>query len=72
METFNHCQTEGCVLLTNRNWAEVHTMLVTIPVDWSFTVPYGLLYAAEPSDTVRQFIACVRRVQREMHGAINL
>lgn len=69
MDTFNRCQTEGCVLLTNRNWAEVHTMLVTIPVDWHFTVPYGLLYAAEPSDTVRRFIGNVQRVQEERNGA---
>ena len=41
-------------------WTEVHPSLVTLPVDWNFTIPYGLLYQLRPGADVARFVALVR------------
>ena len=44
IEVFNRCEKSGAVLLTLDCWADVHPSLVTIPVKWNYTLPYGILY----------------------------
>lgn len=44
IEVFNRCEQSGTVLLTLDCWADVHPSLVTIPVKWNHTLPYGILY----------------------------
>ena len=50
-------------------WTEVHPSLVTLPVDWNFTIPYGLLYQLRPGADVARFVALVRggrpRIRRQ-------
>lgn len=53
---FNQCESSGCLMLTAENWSDIHPLLVTLPVNWDFTIPYGLLYSLNPSPTVQQFI----------------
>ena len=50
---FNKSERAGCLLLTLDAWAGVHPALVTIPVEWDYRVPYGLLYSKTPSRGVR-------------------
>ena len=56
MEMFNHCEESGAVLLTLDGWKDVHPFLVTIPVDWPYTIPYGVLYPRKPSNSVQLFV----------------
>ena len=42
-------------------WQEVPPALVSIPVDWNYSLPYGLLYAPEPSEAVARFVEAVRQ-----------
>ncbi len=37
-------------------WSNLHPSLVTIPVNWSYEMPYGILYEKDPSDSVKSFI----------------
>ena len=53
IDTFNQCEEQNCVLLTLDVWEHIHPSLVTIPVDWDFVMPYGLLYAKNPSEDVQ-------------------
>ena len=48
MEVFNRCVQTRNPLMTLECWSEVHPSLVTLPVDWDFTIPYGILYAPPP------------------------
>lgn len=43
-------------MITIATWAELHPSLVTIPCEWDFTVPYGIVYAEQPSEIVLKFI----------------
>lgn len=63
ISVFNRCAQTGNVLLILDCWQEVHPALVSIPVDWDYSLPYGLLYALEPSEAVAQFIEAVKKDQ---------
>lgn len=56
LSVFNRCAETGNVLLTIECWRDVHPGLVTVPVNWDYSIPYGLLYSLEPSENVSRFI----------------
>lgn len=60
LDTFNACEQNGALLLTLDAWAEIHPSLITLPVQWDYTVPYGILYAEEPSQEVLQFLQILK------------
>ena len=62
VEAFNQCENNNCVLMAIENWRYVHPLLKILPVDWNYTIPFGLLHSPEPSPAVRQFLNAVERV----------
>lgn len=56
MSVFNRCSETKNVLLTIECWSEVHPGLVTIPVEWDYEIPYGLLYSQDAPEDVRRFV----------------
>lgn len=65
LEIFNRCEYEGGILMAVRNWAGVHPLLKVIRVKWEHFIPYGLLYAKDPSDNVWDFLEAVKQVKKE-------
>ena len=57
--TFNHCEEEGCLLVSCDLWKDVHPLLVTKPVDWDFAAQYGILHAPEPSASIQALLDIV-------------
>lgn len=55
LSVFNRCAESGKVLLTLECWRDVHPGLVTIPVNWEYRIPYGLLYSLDAPDDVLEF-----------------
>ena len=55
-KTFNQCDVSGNIMITIATWAELHPSLVTIPCEWNYTVPYGIMYSDHPSELVSNFI----------------
>ena len=60
MEVLHRFETTGGILLTAKIWTDVHPSLATVPVDWEFSVPYGLLYSNHPTKPVEQFVEAVK------------
>ena len=60
MEVFNRCVQDRCLLVTLSCWADVHPSLVTLPVEWEFSTPFGILYQKDPPSDVARFIETVR------------
>lgn len=56
---FNQLTTRNELMLSAECWSNVHPLLATIPVDWNYTVPYGLIYAKEPPKEVLEFIMAI-------------
>ena len=65
MDVFNRCENSSDVLLAIAGWANVHPLLKVIPVDWDYSIPYGLLHSPEPSDTVRRFLSAAAEAASE-------
>lgn len=61
LTVFNHCAETGKVLLTTECWQEVHPGLVTIPVNWDYSIPYGLLYSLDAPEDVLRFVKTLER-----------
>ena len=59
---FNQCENNNCVLMAGENWRYVHPLLKILPVDWGYTIPFGLLHAPHPSPTVARFLQAVQTV----------
>lgn len=56
ISVFNRCAEHGNVLLTLSCWKDVHPALVTVPVDWDYGIPYGLLYPLHPPAHIEKFV----------------
>ncbi len=63
ISVFNRCIETGNVLLMLECWQEVHPALVSIPVNWDYSIPYGLLYALNPPEDVLKFVEAVRNLK---------
>lgn len=61
LSVFNRCAETNRVLLTIECWQEVHPGLVTIPVNWNYNIPYGLLYSKDASEDVLRFVETVKK-----------
>ncbi len=56
---FNQCENNNCVLMAVQKWQYVHPLLKILPVNWGYTIPYGLLHSPTPSAVVKQFLKAV-------------
>ena len=59
ISVFNRCAETLNVLLTLECWKDVHPGLVTIPVNWDYKIPCGLMYALDPPKDVIKFVETV-------------
>lgn len=57
MDLFNKAAQETRIIISIASWAHVHPSFRSIPMDWTFTTPYGLLYAKKAPDHVKKFIS---------------
>lgn len=62
LSVFNYCAENNKVLLMNECWKDVHPGLVTIPVDWDYSIPYGLMYSLNAPNDVLAFVESVKKV----------
>lgn len=69
LSVFNNCAETRKVLLSIECWKDVHPGLVSIPVNWDYSIPYGLLYSLNAPDDVRRF---VKTVQKTMEHSLSI
>lgn len=60
-KVFNQCDISNSAMITIATWEELHPSLVTIPCEWDYTVPYGIVYAEQPSKLVLEFIEIMKK-----------
>ena len=61
LSAFNLCEQRGYLMETLDMWTNLHPSLTTIPVNWDYEMPYGIIYAKKPSDTVKTFIDVISK-----------
>ena len=57
VDTFTLCEMNPYVLITQPVYSDIHTNLTTIPLETEYTLPYGLMYAKNPTPAARKFIS---------------
>lgn len=64
-EVFNSCENGNNLLMAVPIWRDVHPLLKIIPVDWDFTMPFGLLHSPQPAPHVQKCINAITRIYKE-------
>lgn len=59
MEAFNACEQHGYMMEVPDTWAEVHPSIVTLPVEWNYEMPFGIVYAHKPSRAFSEFLKSI-------------
>lgn len=62
LSVFNRCAESGNILLTIECWQDVHPGLISIPVNWDYSIPYGLLYSTNADKDVLKLVETVRNI----------
>lgn len=68
MDVLNRCENSNDLLLAIPGWANVHPLLKLLPVDWNYSIPYGILHSPTPSPTVQRFLDAAKEVGKELYG----
>ncbi len=56
LSVFQRCINTKSALLIPECWKNIHPDIISLPVYWDYTVPYGILYSSNPSESVLNFI----------------
>ncbi len=57
VDTFTFCEVNQYVLMTHPVFSDIHTSLVTIPLETNYSLPYGLMYSNTPTPATQRFIS---------------
>lgn len=60
---FNQCENSNDILMAIDSWQSVHPLLKIIPVEWDYSIPYGLLHSPEPTKTVQDFLSVIQEIK---------
>lgn len=66
IEVLNRCEAEKGIMISAPIWDNVHPSLVPVHVDWEYKVPYGIVYANNPSLAVKEFIKALKEKQQPL------
>lgn len=64
VNVFNQCENSNDILMVTRNWENIHPLIKIIPVEWDYTIPFGLLYSQQPSRMIQQFLTAVKAAMK--------
>ena len=64
LDVFNRGENSNSVMMTIDEWKGIHPLLKTLPVDWNYKIPFGLLHSPSPTPPVRRFLDAVQALYR--------
>ncbi|OZG63319.1 transcriptional regulator [Bifidobacterium lemurum] len=67
-EVFNQVEALGGLMVSVQIWSELHPSLVTVPCEWRYTVPYGIVYPLKPAPIVERFVEAMRAAGPLFHN----
>ena len=60
LELFNRCAEDKKILISLECWDQIHPGLVNLPVDWDWTMPYGILWKKDARKEVLDFVSAFK------------
>lgn len=64
INVFNQCVNENKIMLAIPEWKNIHPMLEIKPVEWDYSIPFGIMYSPHPSHEVKLFIDTVQQLYK--------
>ena len=68
IDTFALCEMNSYILVTQPVYEDIHPNLVTVSLEGDYSVPYGLIYAREPTAATLKFIRAVEKILKKNVG----
>lgn len=65
IDTFTLCELNPYILITELVCQDIHSNLVTIPLETTYTLPYGLMFSKNPTPATKKFISEIERLKRK-------
>lgn len=62
LDAFNQCENNNAVLMAVENWSNIHPLIKVIPVEWDYTIPFGLLYSSSPTKAVSDLLSAIKEL----------
>lgn len=62
VDVFNQCESSNDVLIGFGKWQNVHPLLRIVPIEWDYTIPFGILHSQTPSAYVSEFLDAVSKL----------
>lgn len=62
VDTFAMCEMNSYILITQPVYEDIHPNLITISLETDISMPYGLVYANEPTAAAQKFINAVQKL----------
>lgn len=57
---FNECEQTGYIMETLDIWQEIHPSIITLPMEWDYQMPYGIIYAKHPTKQLQEFVTIIQ------------
>ena len=64
-DIFYSCQNEEGLMICTDIWEAASELLKILPVDWDYSMSYGLLYSPEPSEKTKRLLGAVEEILAE-------
>jgi hypothetical protein len=62
VSTFNLCAGINGIMISVSLWDGIHPLLVNVPLHSDYSVPYGLIYARNPSTQTEEFAREITKI----------
>ena len=62
---FNRCAEECCLMETLDIWSDIHPSIITLPMQWKYDMPFGIIYPKNPSQALKTFIAKIAGILKK-------
>ena len=62
LRIFNECENSDKLLLSIKKWKHTHPLLKILPVEWDYSMPFGLLHSKEPSKAVQALLDTIGQI----------
>ena len=62
VDTFNKCVNDNKLMITVKEWEDIHPMMKMIPIEWDYTIPFGIIYSLHPNKNVEILIDTLKQL----------
>ncbi|WP_103662160.1 LysR family transcriptional regulator [Lactobacillus sp. HT06-2] len=67
MEIFNYCVENNYLMECPSIWENIHPSIISLPMNWDYTLNYGILSSSHSSKEVKEFISLAGELYLQEH-----